>query len=76
MRCFVLLRPTGGKFVSTELSIDYVSGNQILLDEISFLWEGLNQYMVTCSVGFKPHYLSMTFEKRKRRFWRKRLMVK
>ncbi len=38
MHCFVLLRPTGGKSVSTELSIDYVSGNQILLDEIRFLW--------------------------------------
>jgi diamine N-acetyltransferase len=51
--------------VSTKLSIDYVSGNQILLEDIRFLWEQLNQHMVGCSIGFKWHYLSMTFEKRK-----------
>jgi ribosomal protein S18 acetylase RimI-like enzyme len=65
MRCFVLLRPTGGESMSTELSIDYVSGNQILLDEIRDLWLQLNQHMTACSVDFKQHYSSMTFENRK-----------
>ncbi len=52
--------------MSSEPSIEYISGSETLLDEISFLWEQLNRYMAECSVGFNPHYLSMTFGKRKR----------
>jgi ribosomal protein S18 acetylase RimI-like enzyme len=65
MHCSVFVKTTGGESLLTNLSIDYVSGNQVLLDDIRFLWEQLNQYMVKCSVGFKRHYLSMTFGKRK-----------
>ena len=69
--CSVFVRTKGWESVSTELRIEYVSGNQALLDDIRFLWEQLNQHMVACSVGFKPHYLSMTFEKRKRELLKK-----
>jgi diamine N-acetyltransferase len=49
----------------TEQTFDFVSSNQALLDEVRGLWEKLNEYMSACSVGFKQHYLSITFDKRK-----------
>jgi len=45
--------------------IKYVCGDLNILDELKDLWEELNRYHCERSEHFKPHYLSMTFEKRK-----------
>jgi diamine N-acetyltransferase len=48
-----------------NLSVVYVSGNQGMLDDVKELWEELNSMLLQCSVNFKPHFGTMTFEKRK-----------
>jgi ribosomal protein S18 acetylase RimI-like enzyme len=48
-----------------KLNIKYVSGNEVLLDSIRLLWEGLNQHNFNLSPYFKRYYVEMDFEKRK-----------
>jgi diamine N-acetyltransferase len=45
--------------------INYIQGNETMLDDVRDLWEALNIYQCKRSVHFKEHYLGMTFEKRK-----------
>jgi ribosomal protein S18 acetylase RimI-like enzyme len=46
-------------------NIKYVSGNEVLLDNIRLLWEGLNHHNFNLSPYFKQYYVDMNFEKRK-----------
>jgi ribosomal protein S18 acetylase RimI-like enzyme len=48
-----------------KANIEYVSGNETLLDSIRLLWEGLNQHHFDLSPYFKQYYADMNFEKRK-----------
>ncbi len=45
--------------------VQYIHGDQSLLDRVKVLWEALNQCMGERSIYFKAHFLAMTFEKRK-----------
>lgn len=45
--------------------ISYITGNEVLLDEIKELWEGLNLVHHEKSPYFKKHFETNTFEKRK-----------
>jgi ribosomal protein S18 acetylase RimI-like enzyme len=46
-------------------NIKYVSGNEVLLDSIRLLWEGLNRHNFELSPYFRQYYADMNFEKRK-----------
>ncbi|MGE5533321.1 MAG: hypothetical protein ACM3UN_03110, partial [Bacillota bacterium] len=48
-----------------ENKINYVEGDEALLDQIKPLWEELNRHLLGLSENFKPYYLDMTFQKRK-----------
>ena len=45
--------------------INYVEGDEALLDQIKPLWEALNRHHLSLSENFKQYYLDMTFQKRK-----------
>ena len=45
--------------------IQYIDGDEGLLDQISVLWQALNQHHLCLSKDFRQHYQEMTFEKRK-----------
>jgi diamine N-acetyltransferase len=45
--------------------IDYLIGNEQLIDHIQPLWEELKKHHETKSLYFKHHYSQMTFTKRK-----------
>lgn len=45
--------------------IQYINGDERLLDEIVLLWQALNKHHVRFSNDFKQDYREMTFEKRK-----------
>jgi ribosomal protein S18 acetylase RimI-like enzyme len=51
--------------------IEYVFGNEALLDNIRFLWQSLNQYHLDLSPCFKQDYVETNFEKRKAFFLKK-----
>ncbi|NLE04043.1 MAG: GNAT family N-acetyltransferase [Crenarchaeota archaeon] len=48
-----------------KIEIDYIIGDETLLDRIEPLWLGLNQQTISDSLSFKPYYRALTFDKRK-----------
>lgn len=51
--------------MTNKSKINYVEGDEALLDQIKPLWEDLNSYLLGLSDNFSRHYLDMTFSKRK-----------
>jgi ribosomal protein S18 acetylase RimI-like enzyme len=51
--------------LANKHKINYVDGDEALLDQIKPLWEALNRYHLGLSENFKQYYLDMTFQKRK-----------
>jgi ribosomal protein S18 acetylase RimI-like enzyme len=51
--------------------IEYVCGNETLLDGIRLLWQSLNQYHLDLSPCFKRDYVEMNFKNRKA-YWLKK----
>jgi ribosomal protein S18 acetylase RimI-like enzyme len=51
--------------------IEYICGNEALLDRIRLLWQSLNRYHLDLSPFFKQDYAEMNFEKRKG-YWLKK----
>jgi diamine N-acetyltransferase len=51
--------------LANKYKINYVDGDEALLDQIKPLWETLNRYHLGLSENFKQYYLDMTFQKRK-----------
>jgi ribosomal protein S18 acetylase RimI-like enzyme len=49
-----------------NIKINYVVGDETLLDQIEPLWLGLNQQNISSSLSFKPYYRALTFDKRKK----------
>jgi len=45
--------------------VEYVSGDERLLDDVRELWEQLNQHHLRLSPNFKDYYRNLRFEKRK-----------
>ena len=48
-----------------KLKVNYIEGDEALLDQIKPLWEALNRHHLGLSESFKQYYLDMTFQKRK-----------
>ena len=46
-------------------SVNFIHGDEALLDQIRILWEALNSHHLELSINFKQYYQDMTFEKRK-----------
>ena len=51
--------------MANEHKINYVEGDEALLDQIKPLWEALNRHHLGLSENFKQYYLDMSFQKRK-----------
>jgi hypothetical protein len=46
------------------MQIKYITGNEMLLEDISTLWNELNMHHVAKSVYFKEYFLQLDFETR------------
>jgi diamine N-acetyltransferase len=51
--------------------ITYVSGKEVLLDQIEPVWVELNKHMAQIATDFKQHFESMTFQRRKQQLLQK-----
>jgi len=54
-----------------KAKIEYICGDEALLDSISLLWQSLNRYHLDLSTCFKQDYVEINFEKRKD-YWLKK----
>ncbi|MDP4183107.1 MAG: GNAT family N-acetyltransferase [Bacillota bacterium] len=57
--------------INQSNAINYICGDERLIDEIKELWEGLNEHHKRKSPYFKDHYTNFSFETRKSDFLRK-----
>ena len=51
--------------MANKRKINYIEGDEALLDKIKSLWEALNRHHLGLSENFKQYYLDMSFQKRK-----------
>ncbi len=52
-------------YLMNKRSVEFIHGDDALLDQIRVLWDALNSHHLGLSTNFKQHYKDMTFEKRK-----------
>jgi len=62
--------------LSNNHKIQYVEGDEALLDQIKPLWEALNRHHFGLSENFKQYYVDMTFPKRKAELLKKAALGK
>jgi len=55
----------GSEDMQNKPKIEYVCGNEALLDSIKLLWQSLKKHHLDLSPCFKQDYVEMNFEKRK-----------
>ena len=63
----------GSEDMRNKPKIQYVHGNEALLDSIRLLWQSLNQHHLDLSPYFKQDYVEMNFEKRES-YWLKKAL--